>query len=266
MNHDSVPAVPLASDDARLDDPQPRPRRRPLRHALDRHQHRRVVARLQQRQHLHLREVVEPERQRLEQVADGLDVERPQAPRCCSGPAAPRRRRPDRAPSAGAAGPRRGRRRRVARPDCVRRVQDGGDRCVQRRERAGVDPVAPGELAVGERDRAALQPLAGLAGEADADHGVVGAVLDHQFQARAVEVELEPLHDRHEARQGQQRARRGPPGLQPERVRHHAALREPAEHDRGRPGSRAAPADASYQSVSISNAGQNVSGSGKPTR
>ena len=64
----------------------------------------------------------------------------------------------------------------------------------------------------------------------DADHRIERAVTDRDRRERRGEVDLEALHGGNEARQGDDRSRAGTPAAQAERVAHHRALREAAEH------------------------------------
>jgi hypothetical protein len=75
-----------------------------------------------------------------------------------------------------------------------------------------------------------LEQLACLAAELDRDHRVVGAVSDRGRRQGRFQGELEGGHGRHEAAQRDERRRPGPPFAEAERVGHHRALREAAEH------------------------------------
>jgi hypothetical protein len=86
-------------------------------------------------------------------------------------------------------------------------------------------------LAVAHVEPGRRQPVAGVAGEADADDGVQRSVGDGRGEAGAVgEGEVETLDARNEAREGEDRRRSRAARAERERVAHHGALRETAEH------------------------------------
>ena len=238
MNHDSVATPPLRFGDAGLDDAQVRGARCGRSETPStRDQHRGVVARREQRQRLHLREVVEPERQRLEQVAHRLDVERPQ-----------RRRAGGRCPPTGhGEGGRVGRRPRARQV----RVEDGGEG-----SHAGIvsAPARVGSAGVdgGAQRRAARRGRP--SGRRRTRGRRVGRGVPAS-RARASRAKPTPITGSAapcsitSSRPGRSRSSSSPSttGMKPdiassargagrpageaERVRHHAALREPAEHD-----------------------------------
>ncbi len=135
-----------------------------------------------------------------------------------------------------------------ARPGCRRR-STRGPATLSRRQRlvepaaqlvdeARVDRVRHPRLAVDDRQPSRGQPRPPVARELDRDHGVQRAVPDRDRNAEVLgEVELEALDGRDEAAQRDQRGRRRAAAAEPERVAHHGALREAAEHGarRGHP-------------------------------
>ena len=230
----------------------------------------------EQRQELHLREVVEPERQRLEQVADGLDVEARSAGVLLVGPGT----RTATADVAGIGG--RPRARQI-------RVEDGGER-VARGDRVSLDPAAgrpqralrrplaiaasiarsgeaPGSTQwppadrVDESDgRSASNRALGLAGEADADHGVGAPRARSSSTSVPVEVGSSPsttgMKPTSPAALGARAAR---PAVRARTGDHAPCESRPARS--GRPGIRAA-RQSVVPGAEPPNVGQKVSGSG----
>src|SRR5262249_20780268 len=76
-----------------------------------------------------------------------------------------------------------------------------------------------------------LQRRPRAAAPLDADHVVERPVADRDRGERRRQVQRQPLHARDEGAQRNQPRRPRPPGAEPERVRHHPALREAAQHD-----------------------------------
>ena len=75
-----------------------------------------------------------------------------------------------------------------------------------------------------------LEQLARATAELDTDDRVVHAVGDVDGQAPpALEIGLPPIHGRDEPGEGEDAGRERPRHAQPQRVRHHGSLREPAQ-------------------------------------
>jgi hypothetical protein len=85
-------------------------------------------------------------------------------------------------------------------------------------------------LAIEDVGTGRLELLLRLPAPFDADHGVVGAVPDCDRRQWTLEVEREPLDGRDESAQGENAGRPRPVRAQPERVAHHRALGEAADH------------------------------------
>ena len=97
-----------------------------------------------------------------------------------------------------------------------------------------LDRVADRRFGVGDVRPGGRQSVTGGAAVVDRDHRVERAVGDrHREPVEAGEIELEPVHGRHESRQRHQSRRPllGRPA-EAEGVAHHRSLREPAEHER----------------------------------
>ena len=93
-----------------------------------------------------------------------------------------------------------------------------------------VDLVVHLRLAVEDFRAGGFEHLPRLAAPLDADHRIQRAVADRDRRQRRRQVELEPLDGRDERAEHGERRRSRPPAAQAQRIRHHAALREPAQH------------------------------------
>ena len=98
-------------------------------------------------------------------------------------------------------------------------------------DRLRVDRVLDRRLAVEHVGAGGFERRARGAAELDRDHRVVRAVRDRDRRERRLEVGLPALDRRDEAAEREQRLRARPALPEPERVAHHRALREAAEHD-----------------------------------
>ncbi len=105
-----------------------------------------------------------------------------------------------------------------------------------------VDVVSCLGLAVVDLEACRLQQVPGGASERHVDHRVPPTMGDeHARAAVAGQVRVPALDRGDEAGEGEDPGRGRAVGVQPQGVAHHRAHREPAEHGRGRAGSRSGP-------------------------
>ena len=97
-------------------------------------------------------------------------------------------------------------------------------------EKARIDGVRKWVLAVEDVRPGLLETLFRRAAPLDSDDRVVDAVADRNRRQRRREVDLEPFDLGEEAAERENPRRPGTTRAEPERVAHHRALREPAEH------------------------------------